>query len=92
MLGETGGLALIYAILVTCYYLHVTGFFMIVLVVSAIACYAMTLGPVTWVLIAEIFPNRVRAVAVATCTFALWIGSFIFLISVLIEHQYIPTL
>ena len=36
----------------------------------------MTLGPVTWVLIAEIFPNRVRAVAVATCTFALWVGSF----------------
>lgn len=76
MLGGAGGLALIYAILGTCYYLHVTGFFMIVLVVSAIACYAMTLGPVTWVLIAEIFPNRVRAVAVATCTFALWVGSF----------------
>jgi len=28
------------------------------------------------VLIAEIFPNRVRAIAVATCTFALWVGSF----------------
>lgn len=56
--------------------MQVTGFFMIILVVSAIACYAMTLGPVTWVLIAEIFPNRVRAVAVATCTFALWVGSF----------------
>ena len=27
-------------------------------------------------LIAEIFPNKVRAVAVATCTFALWVGSF----------------
>lgn len=76
MLIGAGGLAVIYAILGTCYYLHVTGFFMIILVVSAIACYAMTLGPVTWVLIAEIFPNRVRAVAVATCTFALWVGSF----------------
>ncbi len=76
MLIGAGGLAVIYAILGTCYYLHVTGFFMIILVVSAIACYAMTLGPVTWVLIAEIFPNRVRAVAVASCTFALWVGSF----------------
>ena len=76
MLFGAGGLAVIYAILGTCYYFHVTGFFMIILVVSAIACYAMTLGPVTWVLIAEIFPNRVRAVAVATCTFALWVGSF----------------
>lgn len=76
MLIGAGGLAVIYAILGTSYYMHVTGFFMIILVVSAIACYAMTLGPVTWVLIAEIFPNRVRAVAVATCTFALWVGSF----------------
>lgn len=76
MLIGAGGLAIIYAILGTCYRMHVTGFFMIILVVAAIACYAMTLGPVTWVLIAEIFPNRVRAVAVATCTFALWVGSF----------------
>lgn len=76
MLIGAGGLAIIYAILGTCYWMHVTGFFIIILVVAAIACYAMTLGPVTWVLIAEIFPNRVRAVAVATCTFALWVGSF----------------
>ena len=48
---------------------------MIVLVVMAIGCYAMTLGPCTWVLISELFPNKVRAVAVATCTFALWVGS-----------------
>lgn len=76
MLIGSGGLAVIYAILGTCYWMHITGFFMIILVVAAIACYAMTLGPVTWVLIAEIFPNRVRAIAVATCTFALWVGSF----------------
>lgn len=76
MLLGAGGLAVIYAILGACYWMHITGFFMIILVVAAIACYAMTLGPVTWVLIAEIFPNRVRAIAVATCTFALWVGSF----------------
>ena len=70
-----GGLCLIYLILGACYYFKVTGVGMIVLVVAAIACYAMTLGPVTWVLLAEIFSNRVRAVAVATSTFALWVGS-----------------
>lgn len=70
-----GGLCGIYLILGICYYFQITGVFMIVLVVAAIACYAMTLGPVTWVLLAEIFPNRVRAVAVATSTFALWVGS-----------------
>ncbi len=76
MLIGAGGLALIYATLGTCYRLHITGFFMIILVVAAIACYAMTLGPVTWVLLSEIFPNKVRAIAVSTCTFALWVGSF----------------
>jgi SP family sugar porter-like MFS transporter len=75
MLIGAGGLCLIYAILGLFYYQHITGFFMIILVVAAIACYAMTLGPCTWVLISELFPNRVRAIAVATCTFALWIGS-----------------
>jgi len=76
MLIGAGGLALIYAVLGTCYFMHITGFFMVILVVAAIACYAMTLGPVTWVLIAELFPNRVRAVTVAVCTFALWTASF----------------
>lgn len=75
MLWGAGGLCVIYSVLGLCYFLHVTGFFMIILVVAAIACYAMTLGPVTWVLISEIFPNKVRAVAVATCTFFLWVGS-----------------
>lgn len=76
MLLGAGGLAGIYFVLGTCYFFEVSGFFMVVLVVLAIACYAMSLGPITWVLLAEIFPNRVRGVAMATCTFALWVGSF----------------
>lgn len=74
MLFGAGTLAAVYFILGTCYHLHVTGFFMVVLVVAAIGCYAMSLGPVTWVLLSEIFPTRVRGVAMATCTFALWTG------------------
>ncbi len=77
MLIGAGGLAGIYLILGTCYYFEISGFFMVMLVVMAIACYAMSLGPVTWVLLAEIFPNRVRAVAMATCTFSLWAASFV---------------
>ena len=69
------GLAIVYLTLGTCYFMEIKGSFMVLLVVLAIACYAMTLGPVAWVLIAELFPSRVRAVAVAPCTFALWVGS-----------------
>ena len=75
MLIGAGGLAGIYAILGLCYYMEMSGVLMVALVVLAIACYAMSLGPVTWVLLSEIFPNRVRAVAVATGTFSLWVAS-----------------
>jgi SP family sugar porter-like MFS transporter len=69
-----GGLGLIYLTLGTCYFFQVKGVMMVVLVVAAISTYAMTLGPVTWTLLAEIFPHRVRGIAMATCTFALWVG------------------
>lgn len=69
-----GGLGLIYLTLGTCYFFGVKGVMMVALVVAAISVYAMTLGPVTWTLLAEIFPNRVRGIAMATCTFALWVG------------------
>ncbi len=74
MLIGAGGLAVIYLILGTCYALGMTGVLMVALVVAAISVYAMTLGPVTWTLLAEIFPHRVRGIAMATCTFALWVG------------------
>lgn len=74
MLIGAGGLGLIYLTLGCCYYMHVEGIFMVILVVMAISCYAMTLGPITWVLLSEIFPDKIRGVAMATCTFALWVG------------------
>ena len=74
MLIGAGGLGIIYATLGYCYFQGLTGVLMVALVVAAISVYAMTLGPVTWTLLAEIFPNRVRGIAMALCTFALWVG------------------
>lgn len=72
MLFGAGGLAMIYGVLGACFYYESTGIHMLILVVSAIACYAMSLAPVTWVVISEIFPNRVRGPFVAISVFALW--------------------
>ena len=44
---------------------------------SAIGIYAMTLAPVTWVLISEIFPNRVRGAATSIAVVSLWLAYFI---------------
>jgi len=74
MLIGAGGLAGIYAILGAGYYFRSTGIHMLILVVSAIACYAMSLAPITWVVIAEIFPNRIRGAAMSVAVFSLWAG------------------
>ena len=74
MLIGAGGLALIYGILGYGYYIHLTGVTMLVLVLSANACFATTLGPMVWVIIAEIFPNRIRGAAVSVAVASLWIA------------------
>lgn len=56
---------------------HAHGTWVLVLTLCAIACYAMSLAPVTWVLIAEIFPNRMRASAVSVSVGVLWVASFV---------------
>ena len=77
MLFGSASLAVIYAVLGACYWAGVSGVFMLALVVLAIACYAMSLAPVTWVVLSEIFPARVRGVAMAVSTFFLWAASFV---------------
>lgn len=44
---------------------------------AAIGTYAMTLAPVTWVLISEIFPNMVRSAATSAAVISLWLAYFI---------------
>ena len=63
----------------------------LVLTLSAIACYALTLAPVTWVLIAEIFPNRVRSQGVSAAVSALWIASFLLTYSFPILNEHLGT-
>ena len=70
-------LAGVYAALGACYYFEITGIAVLALVVIAIACYAMTLAPIVWVVISEIFPTRIRGMAMAVATFSLWTACFV---------------
>ena len=74
MLIGAGGLAGIYALLGAGFYLQSVGVHMLILVVSAIACYAMSLAPITWVVISELFPNRIRGAAMSVAVLSLWVG------------------
>jgi sugar porter (SP) family MFS transporter len=77
MLFGAAGLAVIYVCLGAGYAFEVKGLPMLVLVLAAMGCYGMSLAPVTWVVISEIFPNRIRGAAVAVAVSALWIACFV---------------
>lgn len=73
------GLALIYVILGICYHLEISGWPMLLLVVLAIACYAMSLAPVVWVVLSEIFPVKIRGMAMALSTFSCGLRVFTYI-------------
>jgi sugar porter (SP) family MFS transporter len=77
MLFGSVGLAVTYVLLGSAFFFQLKGVAVLTLVVLAIAIYAMSLAPITWVLLSEIFPNRVRGAAMALATFALWVACFI---------------
>jgi len=75
-LAGWAGLTVIFLVMGLCFHAHVTGLPVVVLVVAAIGWYASTIAPMCWVVLAEIFPNRIRGAAMATAVFALWFGNF----------------
>ena len=76
MLIGAAGLAAIYTAIGICFALGVTGFPVLLLVLAAIGCYGMTLAPVTWIVISEIFPTRLRGAAMSIAVGALWLACF----------------
>jgi sugar porter (SP) family MFS transporter len=81
MLFGSASLALIFFALSLCYHAGLTGRPILGLVLAAIGCYAMSLAPITWVVISEIFPNRIRGAAMAVAVSALWVACFILTIT-----------
>ncbi|POU72262.1 MFS transporter [Leclercia sp. LSNIH6] len=77
MLLGASGLTIIYVLIASAYAMNIMGWPVLLLVLAAIAIYAVTLAPVTWVLLSEIFPNRVRGLAMSVGTLALWIACFL---------------
>ncbi len=77
LLTGAAGLALIYILLGAGFSLGVGGLPMLLTVLAAIGCYAMSLAPVVWVVIAEIFPNRIRGAAMSVAVASLWLACFL---------------
>ena len=77
MLLGCAGIALSHLFLGTSYRLGLKGLPVLLLTLMTIGCYAMSLAPVTWVIISEIFPTRIRGTGVAISVSTLWIAAFL---------------
>jgi sugar porter (SP) family MFS transporter len=58
-------------------YFQRTELWMLLFILGYIACFALSVGPVTWVILSEIFPTRIRGRAMAIATVCLWIANYI---------------
>jgi MFS family permease len=71
------GLAALQALIGLSSYYNVQGLPVLLLTLAAIGCYGLSLAPVTWVVLSEIFPNRIRGAALSISVIALWAACFI---------------
>jgi SP family xylose:H+ symportor-like MFS transporter len=71
------GMAIFMVLLGTSFYIDRLGIFAMISMLGYVACFAFSWGPVTWVLLAEIFPNRIRGRAMAVAVAAMWIANLV---------------
>lgn len=69
-------MAIVYLIEGTLFYLDIKGVYIIILTIVCVAFYSLTLAPLLWIILSEIFPNRIRGVAMSLASVAHWIANF----------------
>jgi sugar porter (SP) family MFS transporter len=75
MLIGAGGLCILYVVIVNMLFSGSGNVAWYLL--GAIGTYAVSLAPVTWVLIAEIFPAKIRSAGITIATVCLWAAYFV---------------
>jgi SP family xylose:H+ symportor-like MFS transporter len=77
MLFGSGALAFLYIALALLLKNQAPTIYVSIVVLAAISVYSMSLAPVTWVLISEIFPNKIRGLASSVAVVSLWAAYFV---------------
>ncbi len=71
------GMAFFMIVLGFTFFLEQINLVSLICMLGYVACFAISWGPVTWVLLSEIFPNRIRGRAMALAVAAMWISNLI---------------
>ena len=77
MIVGAAGMGIALAAIGVASWLQVIGGWLLVCILGYIACFALSVGPVTWVILSEIFPTRIRGRAMAIATFCLWLANYV---------------
>ena len=77
LLSGISGMTVCLFIVGLAFYTQQQGYLVLIAILGYIAFFAMSLGPLTFVVIAEIFPTRSRATAMSIATFFLWLAVFL---------------
>jgi sugar porter (SP) family MFS transporter len=83
LIGSTG-MTITLVLLAISFYLKMDGIFTLISIMMFIAFFAACIGPVFWTLVSEIFPNRIRGMALSFASFTQW--GFNFLVVLLFPH------
>jgi len=76
MIGSAG-MAIFLALIGGFFYMDMTkGYWVMLSILGYISFFGISLGPLTFVVVAEIFPNRVRAKAISLAILTLWLSTF----------------
>jgi len=76
IIGATGMAVSLAAIGIAAWLNQLSGW-LLVFILGYIACFALSVGPVTWVILSEIFPTKIRGRAMAVAAFCLWVANLI---------------
>ncbi|WP_260262384.1 sugar porter family MFS transporter [Elizabethkingia occulta] len=77
LLSGISGMTVCLFIVGLTFYTQQQGYLVLIAILGYIAFFAMSLGPLTFVVIAEIFPTKSRATAMSIATFFLWLAVFL---------------
>lgn len=69
-------MALIYSGIGYSFFADLGGSWVVVLVLANVMFYSISLAPLLWVLLSEIFPSKVRGAAISVGALAHWVGNF----------------